>query len=100
MGMAIDPDFSLCIYSSRSKNSDQLSNMQSWLLEHIENHIKNLRIQDDTHPFADANAVFNYIAFPTEKPAAWLTIDDRAICFDGDFPSKDSIHNFKPWNKP
>lgn len=41
------------------------------------------------------------LSFPTEKPSAFLTIDDRAICFDGDFtrvtPAK--LKAFQPWYK-
>lgn len=34
------------------------------------------------------------------KPAAFVTIDDRAICFKGTFDGlKDQINSFKPWNK-
>ena len=39
------------------------------------------------------------LKFPTKKPAAFLTIDDRAICFDGTFPSTETMMSFKPWNK-
>jgi len=39
------------------------------------------------------------IEWPTEKPAALVTIDDRAIQFDGRWPSIDEIKAFKPWNK-
>ncbi len=28
-----------------------------------------------------------------------ISIDDRAICFNGTFPSIDSLLSFKPWNK-
>lgn len=35
-----------------------------------------------------------------EKPPAYLTIDDRCICFDGNVNGLiDQINNFKPWNK-
>ena len=33
------------------------------------------------------------------KPPALVTIDDRAVTFDGTFPSADEIRAFRPWNK-
>lgn len=34
------------------------------------------------------------------KPAAFLTIDDRAICFEGTYDGlREQIDNFSPWNK-
>ena len=39
------------------------------------------------------------IKFPTKKPAAFLTIDDRAICFNGNFQDPKELLKFKPWNK-
>ena len=41
----------------------------------------------------------NILKFPTKKPAAFLTIDDRAICFNGKFPTSTEMMAFKPWNK-
>ncbi len=37
------------------------------------------------------------IKFPTKKPAAFLTIDDRCFHFKGQFPSMEEITDFKPW---
>ena len=39
------------------------------------------------------------IKWPTEKPPAMITIDDRALTFDGTWPDLDALLAFKPWNK-
>lgn len=47
------------------------------------------------------NAIVNNMeeSFPREKPSAHVTIDDRAITFNGKWPTMDFLHNFRPWNK-
>lgn len=77
-----DERFEVCIYSSRSRMIDGIKSMCEWLLE-----------------WGMTDEVLEEIEFPTQKPAAWLTIDDRAICFQGTFPSFEEMENFKPWNK-
>ncbi len=39
------------------------------------------------------------LKWPTRKPPAFLTIDDRAWTFRGTWPDLLSIQLFKPWNK-
>ena len=39
------------------------------------------------------------IKWPTEKPAAMVTIDDRAITFTGQWPDIQTLKEFQPWNK-
>ena len=39
------------------------------------------------------------ISFPDEKPPAFVTIDDRAVTFTGEWPPVEMLANFKPWNK-
>ena len=39
------------------------------------------------------------ITFPTEKPSAFVTLDDRAITFTGQWPEMELLRKFKPWNK-
>ena len=67
------------IYSSRSKSFGGRRAMKKWL---IENGLDKR--------FLEA------IKFPSKKPAAFVTIDDRVIRFDGEFPSFHEVVNFKP----
>lgn len=77
--------FEVCIYSSRTKSPGGIPAMETALHDWL---------------FADRlYDVFDLISFPDQKPAAFLTIDDRAICFDGTFPPVDQLLAFKPWNK-
>jgi hypothetical protein len=72
-------EYEVCIYSSRSKDVGGIEAMRDWFVAYAYDP------QD--------------LEFPTEKPAAHLTIDDRAICFRGTFPSILEIEHFKPWYK-
>jgi hypothetical protein len=70
--------YQIVIYSSRCSNSAGLGCIRRYCNEH------NIYYDDITD----------------RKPAAYLTIDDRAICFNGDsFSLIDKINNFSPWNK-
>lgn len=80
------------IYSSRTSQPGGIDAMRSWLL--------NFAI----HEFGDkdsADYFMSLITFPEQKPSAFLTIDDRAICFDGDWAKLDpaDLRGFQPWNK-
>jgi hypothetical protein len=72
------------IYSSRSKQSGGIKAMKEWLIRH------------GLHKSYISDGI---LEFPTQKPAAFLTIDDRAICFRGTFPTTDEMMQFRPWNK-
>jgi hypothetical protein len=82
----------VCIYSSRSKEPGAIDAMKAWIRKHADNEFQGL---------VTADMLLEIIEFPDQKPAAFLTIDDRAICFDGRWPSLDpqKLLDFKPWNK-
>jgi hypothetical protein len=86
--------FKLVIYSSRSKSNEGVIAMGAWLHEQRNIWIKNGGSRHPTEPLE--------MEFAHEKPAAWLTIDDRAIQFRGDWSdsalSVESMAAFKPWN--
>lgn len=80
--MALDNRFEMCVYSSRSKHKGAIVAMRQWMMEHG----------------FDPTAL-SHLQFPTQKPPANMTIDDRAFCFEGDYPSADWLLRFRPWNK-
>lgn len=43
--------------------------------------------------------IFKLVEWPTEKPPAHLSIDDRALLFTGEWPTMEFMESFKPWNK-
>lgn len=85
-------EFNLQIFSSRSNQPGGIKAMQKWLAKHLCAHHE--------EPPVDFEAIVRgCIGWPTAKPPAMVTIDDRAVTFTGTFPSIDELKRFKPWNK-
>lgn len=109
--------FAVCIYSSRSRQFGGKRAMKKWLQREYcklapsyENTSEWWRKIIAETAFADpwedevrwaAKKLVSRISFPTKKPAAFITIDDRCIQFDGDWSrfSCEELLKFKPWNK-
>ena len=89
---AID-HFRVVVYSSRSKEEGAILAMRKWLQEWLE---KRFNLE---HPII--KRILAEVEFAHEKPVAFLTIDDRAICFQGDWTrlAPSELLKFKPWNK-
>jgi hypothetical protein len=85
--------FTLVIYSSRSKTPEGVDAMAEWLNKYL----------SEEQPFTDPVLLEDF-EFASEKPPAWLTIDDRALCFNGNWSdpnfSVEAMRSFNPWNKP
>ena len=81
------PTCRLIVYSSRSKSRIGIDGMQAWIAGHAEQ--------------AGTQDVVAQMEWAHEKPPAYLTIDDRAVCFHGDWSapelSPEGIKAFKPW---
>lgn len=88
--------FEVHIYSSRSKSEDGRMAMKSWMDYWLD---KEFGWDKGLEAVSAANSVRSNIVFANEKPAAFLTIDDRAICFDGDWSelNPEELLKFKPW---
>lgn len=80
--------FKLVIYSSRSKTPEGREAMRTWMAREIV--IARYKAEDFDFTYAD------------QKPAAFVTVDDRCIRFDGNWndPALDpeELSKFRPWN--
>lgn len=83
--------FRVAVFSSRSNQPGGLAAMKAWLEKHFRGYWA-------THA-TQADDKFSEIEWPLEKPAAMVTIDDRALTFDGSWPDIEALKNFQPWNK-
>lgn len=83
--------FRVAIFSSRSNQPGGLAAMRRWITDHFREHWAGDRTACDDK--------LAELEWPLEKPAAMVTIDDRAITFTGQWPSIETLKGFKPWNK-
>lgn len=81
--------FDIQVYSTRSRTPDGRDAMAVWFYEQCKKWRKNGGKGDGIIA----------ISFPENKPSAFVSIDDRAITFDGRWPDVETLQNFKPWNK-
>ena len=80
--------FKIVIYSSRSIDADGIYAMKRWLADYMRAAFPGI-----------ADDILSKIEWANKKPAAFLTIDDRAMQFSGTFPNPADLLNFKPWNR-
>lgn len=80
--------FEVHIFSSRSNQDGGINAMRDYLWDHA--------VQQ--YGVSDARFIVSLV-FAFEKPHALVTIDDRAITFNGTWPAIDDLRAFKPWNK-
>jgi hypothetical protein len=78
------------VYSSRSHQDGGIEAMQQWMRRWA---------IIGAEGGAPTLAWMEEIEWPTYKPSAKLTLDDRALLFTGTFPDPQVILTFKPWNK-
>lgn len=80
--------FTLAIYSSRSCDPELFMPMVNWL-------------GDQLSALSEHGLVLSDFSWPTQKPPAWLTIDDRALQFKGNWKdfAPERLFAFKPWTQ-
>lgn len=83
--------FEIHIFSSRSKSIRGRLAMQSY--------IRDLLGAAPPVNYTKYDFLYEEIKWPWFKPSAFITIDDRALTFTGEWPKIEQLKGFKPWNK-
>jgi hypothetical protein len=101
--------FNVAIFSSRTHQAGGVNAMRRYLVERVltpyfqklarARHGENDRF-DKEWAHLEARWILEQIDFPTQKPPAIVSIDDRAITFKGVWPTTEAIEEFTPWNLP
>jgi hypothetical protein len=73
-------DWDVCVYSARSSRAGGIEAIKTWLLHYA---------AAEWADIGRAEKLVKSLKFPTQKPPAFLMIDDRAVCFDGNFAALD-----------
>ena len=86
IGDALIEGWDVVIHSSRARYFGGISAMRAWLQRHAGN------LWDG--PF---EGTICSVRFTRWKPPAVVTIDDRAMRFEGIWPDTKGLRKFKPW---
>ena len=76
--------FNVHVYSARSGLPGGIGAMKAWFIQH-------------GWP-EDSTGDPEGLSFPTCKPPAHVSIDDRAMMFTGEWPDMHTLKSFSPWN--
>ena len=78
--------FEVHIFSSRSHQDGGIVAMVAWFLRHADSDSRRDIVRKVLH-------------FPLGKSPAFITLDDRALCFTGKWPEMETLLHFRPWSK-
>ena len=94
---AAEVDFRLVIYSSRSREPEGREAMYHWLCAEHATWVSACAAAGED----DVPTAMPLFEFAAEKPPAFLTIDDRAVRFDGDWSKLEpsELRAFRPWTQ-
>ena len=90
-------DMEAVIFSTRCGSLDGIHAMEKWLTDAHRAYVRELGEERSSRLWN--MDILEELRFVKEKPPAWLTIDDRAVQFQGAPLSAADILNFRPWNK-
>lgn len=88
---ALNSGYDVVVHSSRARYFGGIRAMRRWLRAHA----------NDAQWYEWAfGPGLEDVRFVRWKPPAVVTLDDRAVRFDGTFQPPQALVSLKPWNKP
>ncbi|HEY1299226.1 MAG TPA: hypothetical protein VGF07_01940 [Stellaceae bacterium] len=88
--------FQVCVHSSRSAVEEGRWAMRDWLRRELHAHYRQT-VSTDAGAWRAADAIMNRMGFPKDKPAAFVSLDDRCLNFTGVWPDIAELRAFRPW---
>jgi hypothetical protein len=83
--------FDVQVFSSRTHQKGGREAMVAWFIEQRKLWRSRGGMPETNEPLT--------ISFPDEKPAAFVSLDDRCLLFTGAWPDVNDLLQFQPWNK-
>lgn len=84
-------DFHVAIYSSRSRYFLGRYAMRRWVVRWL---------RKAGYQGIPLKRILKQISWPETKPPAFVTLDDRAVQFTGNWPTVSFLKSFRPWRAP
>ncbi len=91
--------FEIHIFSSRSHQEGGREAMINWFIEHGPELAASYTDTSIVWYAAETGEPLLELTFPSEKPPAFVTLDDRSMTFTGIWPDPQALLAFKPWHK-
>lgn len=87
--------FQVCVHSSRSAAPEGRAAMRDWLRRQLYAHYR--QTMSDSCADRTASEVMRRVDFQADKPAAFVSLDDRCLTFSGTWPDIAQLRAFRPW---
>jgi hypothetical protein len=87
--------FRVNVFSARSAEPGGIEAMKMWFMHHE----REWRLATNRPASSYLELCSYHLEWPTTKPGAFITLDDRVWLFTGKFPSVKELLAFRPWWK-
>ena len=83
----VTKSFHVSVYSCRNGVPSNVDGIKNWLIQII----------TESRPTVRAHEILRNMSISVVKPEAHVYLDDKAITFEGTWPSIETLLKFKPW---